>query len=129
MRGLKILGIIFTSVLCVFFMYSLRAGNLVKNVADDSDILPLKVVNLQPSTDTVIIKQMKYIPKVITIHKGESIVFINKGIVKHNIVDFPKKEWSSPTLEPGDSWTFTPKKGGVYYCSLHVVMKGAIVIK
>lgn len=82
----------------------------------------------KPKTDTVIIDQMKFTPATITINKGDTVLFINNGIVAHNATEV-NKTWASPTLNNGDSWKVAPDKSAEYYCSIHIVMKGKIVVK
>lgn len=83
----------------------------------------------KPQKDTVIIKQMKFDPAEITIHKGDTIVFINEDLVTHDVTDQTNKDWSSGPMKTGDSWETVPTKNIDYYCSIHVVMKGKIVTK
>ncbi len=82
----------------------------------------------KPKTDTVTIDQMKFIPAVVTVNKGDTVLFINNGIVGHNATEV-NKAWASPTLNNGDSWKIVPDKSADYYCSIHIVMKGKIVVK
>lgn len=79
-------------------------------------------------TDTVLISQMKFVPESITVNKGDTVLFINQDIVPHNAVQ-TDSTWYSPTLNNGDSWRFVPEKSDDYYCSIHLVMKGKIIVK
>jgi plastocyanin len=81
-----------------------------------------------PNTYTVEIRQMKFSPEVITVKKGDKIVFVNHDMVNHDITE-EGKAWSSSTLEPEKSWALTATESQNYYCSLHVVMKGKIIVK
>ena len=76
----------------------------------------------------VTIENMKFNPATITLKKGEKVTFINKDIVAHNATE-TKNSWASPMLANGQSWTFAPKKTSNYYCTVHVVMKGKIIVK
>lgn len=76
----------------------------------------------------VTIENMKFNPASITVKKGEKVTFINKDIVAHNATE-TNKLWASPLLQNGQSWTFTPDKTSDYYCSVHLVMKGKIIVK
>ena len=80
------------------------------------------------ATAVVTIENMKFNPATITVSKGEKVKFINKDIVAHNATEI-KNSWASPMLANGQSWTFTPKKTSDYYCTVHVVMKGKIIVK
>ncbi len=79
-------------------------------------------------TTVVTIENMKFTPATITINKGDQVTFINKDIVAHNATE-TKSIWASPLLANGQSWTFTPEKTSDYYCTVHVVMRGRIIVK
>lgn len=81
-----------------------------------------------PETHTVVIEQMKYNPAEVTVHKGDTIVFVNKDLVAHDVTQ-SDKEWASPMLEMDDTWKFVPEKSDDYYCSIHLVMKGKIIVE
>ncbi len=83
---------------------------------------------VKPKTDTVVIDQMKFTPAVVTINKGDTVLFINNDIVAHNATEV-NKTWASPTLNNGDSWKIVPDKSAGYFCSIHIVMTGKIVVK
>ena len=78
-----------------------------------------------PETHTVLIEQMKYHPEEVTVHPGDTILFVNKDLVAHDVTQ-SDQEWASPMLEMDDSWKFVPQKSDDYYCSIHLVMKGKI---
>ena len=82
-----------------------------------------------PVSHTVLIQGMKFQPALLTVEPGDSITWINKDLVTHNIVALPDSEWRSNVLVSGASWTLVPKKSSDYYCSVHVVMKGKIEVK
>lgn len=81
-----------------------------------------------PKTDTVVIELMKFIPEEITVNKGDTILFINKDIVAHDVTEV-NKAWASPTLANGDSWKMEATKSADYFCSIHIIMKGKIIVK
>ena len=75
----------------------------------------------------VTIENMKFNPVTVTIKKGDQVAFVNKDIVAHNATEV-KNAWTSPMLQTGQSWTFSPEKTSDYYCTVHVVMKGKIIV-
>ncbi len=77
---------------------------------------------------TVIIKGMAFDPAELHVHKGDTIVWINKDIVPHNITVFPGDEWTSGTMDLGSSWEKSISKTFDYYCSIHPTMKGKIIV-
>lgn len=74
------------------------------------------------------IKNMKFIPSELTVHKGDTVVWINRDIFPHDVTELKSKIWSSPTLSKGKSWYKVIAKNEDYYCSLHIVMKGKIIV-
>lgn len=82
-----------------------------------------------PVKHTVEISAMKFIPDTVIVHPGDTVVFINKGLVAHNATQLPDSTWQSPDLEEGESWSFVPTQSDSFFCSIHVVMKGYIIMK
>lgn len=76
---------------------------------------------------TVEINQMKFEPEVLNVQEGDKIVWINKDLVEHDITD-QNKTWASSKLASGASWNMIVTKSEAYYCNLHVVMKGKIIV-
>jgi len=70
---------------------------------------------------------MKFVPAEITVHKGDQITFKNNDMVLHNITDSSGKLLID-SLQAGVSKTITISESFNYYCSLHPVMKGRIVV-
>lgn len=79
-------------------------------------------------TYTVVIQQMKFTPADLTVNKGDTVIWINKDIVEHNVTT-ETKDWSSPNLSPGMSWNKVMVKSAAYSCTLHPVMKGSLNVK
>ncbi|MBU4538062.1 MAG: plastocyanin/azurin family copper-binding protein [Weeksellaceae bacterium] len=80
------------------------------------------------AAQVVTIENMKFNPATITVKKGDQVTFINKDIVAHNATEI-HNAWASTMLQTGQSWTFTPEKTSDYYCTVHQVMKGEIIVK
>lgn len=78
---------------------------------------------------TVIIQQMVFTPAELYINAGDTVLWINKDIVTHNITEEATKEWSSSPLAAGQSWKMVVSKNTNYFCSLHPVMKGKLILK
>ena len=77
----------------------------------------------------VIIQQMKFSPAEIAANRGDTITWINKDIVDHNVTEEKNKEWTSSTLSPGKSWSHIVTKNADYLCTIHPVMKGKLSVK
>lgn len=78
---------------------------------------------------TVEIKGMKFQPAEITVQKGDTVVWINRDMVDHDVTEEKNKEWTSSVLAPGKSWSMVAEKGADYFCSLHRVMKAKLIVK
>ncbi|MBS1577667.1 MAG: hypothetical protein JST09_20370 [Bacteroidetes bacterium] len=81
-----------------------------------------------PIKHVVEIKQMLFQPAELQVHTGDTIEWINHDFVDHDITEEKNHEWSSGRLTNGQSWKYVIKKTTSYFCSIHVVMKGKIII-
>ena len=78
---------------------------------------------------TVEIKQMKFNPAELQVTKGDTVVWINNDIVAHDVTDETAKRWTSSLIPSHASWQMVVTESSDYYCSIHVVMKGKLVVK
>jgi plastocyanin len=78
---------------------------------------------------TVEIAQMKFIPAEIKVKKGDQIVFINRDMVPHDVTEETAKKWTSSVLQSGEYWTLVASESSDYYCSIHTVMKGKVIVE
>ena len=82
-----------------------------------------------PQVHTVEMKQMKFQPAELTVQKGDTVVWINHDMVDHDVTEEPGKAWTSSLIRPGESWSLVVSQSADYYCSIHVVMKGKLVVQ
>ena len=80
-------------------------------------------------TYTVEIKQMQFQPSELAVQSGDTVVFINKDMVVHDVTELANKTWTSAPLSPGQSYSMVVVKSSDYYCSIHPVMKGKLLVK
>ena len=78
---------------------------------------------------TVEIKQMQFQPAQLEVKKGDTVVFVNHDIVMHNVTEETNKNWASPTLPNDSSWKWVATQSADYYCTLHPVMKGKVIVE
>lgn len=78
---------------------------------------------------TVEIKQMKFNPAELQISKGDTVVWVNKDIVAHDVTEESAKKWTSSIIPSNTSWQMVVTQSSDYYCSIHVVMKGKLIVK
>jgi plastocyanin len=81
------------------------------------------------SFHTVEIKQMKFQPNELKLHKGDTVLWINKDITDHDVTEETKKAWTSSKLPMGKSWSKVIEESANYYCSIHVVMEGKLIVE
>lgn len=81
------------------------------------------------TTDTVVLKQMQFIPAILNVKIGDTVVWINKDLVDHDITSDKDKAFYSDTLHVGKIWKMVVKDSAAYHCSIHPTMKGEIVVK
>jgi len=80
-------------------------------------------------THIVVINQMKFNPSVIEVNLHDSIVFINKDIVAHDVTEAKARKWTSSALEPGKSWTMIVQEDADFYCTIHPMMRGKVKVR
>lgn len=81
----------------------------------------------EPQTHVVEIIEMKFQPEELEVHRGDTVVWINKDIVAHDVTEVDKA-WASPALANGSSWKKEITKNESYYCSIHLIMKGELLV-
>jgi amicyanin len=73
-----------------------------------------------------------YSPATLTITVGDTVTWTNHDSAPHNVVvsDGPEK-FTSPTLQTGQSFSYTFTKAGTYayYCSIHPNMKASVTVQ
>lgn len=103
-------------------------------VAKSADIQQVKetakktIDNAVSKVHTVTIKAMQFHPAQLTINEGDEVVWINEGVVVHDVSEYPNKTWTSGNIEVGKSWKTTPKESFEYFCSIHPTMRASIQI-
>ena len=82
-----------------------------------------------PKVYTVEIKQMKFQPAELIVQKGDTVVWVNNDIVAHDVTEESSKAWTSSLMPVGQSWILVATQSADYYCSIHVVMKGKLIVQ
>lgn len=81
-------------------------------------------------THTVTIDATSYRPKTLTVHAGDSIVWVNKDLLKHTVTA-KNGGFDSRDIPAGGSWKYTAKGEGLvgYGCIYHPTMKGTLRVR
>ncbi len=76
------------------------------------------------------IENFTFNPTEITIPQGSKVTFINEDDIPHMVVD-RGSTFRSKALDTGDEFSFSFKDPGEYpfFCSLHPMMIGKIIVK
>lgn len=82
-----------------------------------------------PTTHVITIENMRFNPDVLTVHRGDRVVWINKDLFPHTATA-ETKAFDSRSIEPNASWTYVARKAGeyAYVCSLHPTMKARLTV-
>lgn len=81
------------------------------------------------STNTVAIKDFKFVPAVITVKAGTVVTWTNSDDVEHSATG-DDKSFDSRLFGKGKTYSYTFTKAGTYeyHCTLHQYMKGTVIV-
>lgn len=84
----------------------------------------------KPKTHTVIIEGMRFVPEVLTVAAGDTIVWVNKDVVPHTATS-TAGTFDSKDIQADTSWKLTIRKAGnfAYICTFHPTMKAMLRVK
>ena len=82
-------------------------------------------------THTVVIRQVKFQPAVLTVKAGDTVEWRNDDIVAHTATSTKPKKFDSGILPVGSSWKYVATKRGTYFynCTLHPNMKAELIVQ
>ena len=82
-------------------------------------------------TQQVEIRNFAFAPKSLTVSAGTRVMWTNRDEEPHVITSAGSKFPSSKGLDTGDSYAVTFSKPGTYayYCSIHPMMVGTIIVQ
>lgn len=83
---------------------------------------------IAPKSHIVLIQHMKFQPAELTINSGDTVTWINKDFVDHDITEEKSKAWRSSAIPNGKKWSRVITSSAEYFCSIHVVMKGKLKV-
>jgi plastocyanin len=84
----------------------------------------------KPKAHTVTIEGMRFVPEVLTVAAGDTIVWVNKDLVPHTATS-KAGSFDSKNIQPDNSWRYTVRKTGdfTYICTFHPTMKAMLRVK
>ena len=79
---------------------------------------------------SISIDNFSFTPKEITVAAGTTITWVNHDDVPHTVVSTDKK-FRSKALDTDDQFSFTFTDAGTYsyFCSVHPIMIGKVIVK
>src|SRR3954454_13803420 len=85
---------------------------------------------VKPVTHQVAIEGMQFQPEVVSLARGDSIVWTNKDLFPHTVTS-KSGDFDSHEIKAGESWTYRAAKAGEadYVCSLHPTMHAVLRVK
>lgn len=101
---------------------------------------PVETINTQSSQNTssstsqivnISIENFAFSQGTVTINKGDTIVWKNIDKVPHQIEGVALKDLKGPVMGYGLTYSFTFNEVGTYdyFCAIHPMMKGKIIVK
>lgn len=84
----------------------------------------------KPVTHTVAIDGTSFQPATLTVHLGDTIVWVNKDPFPHTVTS-KTGGFDSSAIAPEQSWKFKPPKKGDfdYICNFHTTMKAKLRVQ
>lgn len=82
----------------------------------------------KPKLHTVEIRDMKFVPDDLTIQKGDTVRWVNRDIMAHDVTEEGNTSNTSSLIPSGESWETEITSTFQYYCSIHMVMKGQVKV-
>ena len=109
------------------------AGNQTLAVVDLAlAIASSHEASLRNVADTAVVQidNFSFSPKSLTVKRGATVTWTNGDDIPHNVVSTEKK-FSSPVLDTNQNFSFTFRESGSYpyFCKIHPMMTGMIVVE
>ncbi|MFL9867046.1 cupredoxin family copper-binding protein [Paraburkholderia fungorum] len=81
-------------------------------------------------TYVIVIEQMRFYPPILTVHRGDRVMWVNKDLFPHTATATPAA-FDSHEIEPNASWSYVARQAGSYpyLCTLHTTMRGTLIVQ
>jgi plastocyanin len=82
-----------------------------------------------PAVSAVTVDNFRFSPPALTVPIGTTVVWTNQDDVPHTVVS-SENRFASAALDTGDKFSFRFEEAGVYpyYCSVHPMMTGKVIV-
>ena len=84
----------------------------------------------KPKMHTVTIEGMRFLPEVLTVAPGDTVMWVNNDLVPHTATS-TTGSFDSKDIQADKSWKLTIRKTGdfAYICTFHPTMKAMLRVK
>jgi plastocyanin len=81
-------------------------------------------------THQVVIEGMAFAPKVLTVNRGDRVVWVNRDLFPHTATA-EDRSFDSGEIPAGKSWSYVARRSDrfAYVCTLHPGMKGTLLVR
>lgn len=78
----------------------------------------------------VVIDQLRFVPAVLVVRRGDRIIWLNHDLVPHTVTA-TSNQFDSHTIAAQGVWSYRARKRGQYdyRCSFHPAMKGKLIVQ
>ncbi len=76
----------------------------------------------------ITISGFEFVPDEIEVKVGDTVTWVNKDVVPHNVIDIGNKKAVTPDLKQGEKFSYVVSHAMAYKCGFHPSMKGGVVI-
>nr|WP_279635258.1 cupredoxin family copper-binding protein [Paraburkholderia lacunae] len=85
-------------------------------------------------TYVIVIEQMRFNPPVLTVHRGDRVVWVNRDLFPHTATaaaTATPTAFDSHEIQPDASWSYVARQAGSYpyLCTLHTTMRGTLIVQ
>lgn len=119
--------ITFIKIGLFYFLFLLIFVGCNNHNSEETQTIISTESDYQPQTHVVEIKDMQFQPADLQVNIGDTVTWINKDMVAHDVTE-EQKAWASPPIPSDSSWKKVITNNESYYCSIHVIMKGKLTI-
>lgn len=111
-------------VLCMGLLGAVASAAVIQGVST------VRAAEEKKAAASIAIDNFSFTPKEITIAPGTTITWVNHDDVPHTVVSTDKK-FKSKAMDTDDQFSFTFTDAGTYtyFCSVHPIMIGKIIVK
>jgi len=84
----------------------------------------------KPTTHTITMENMRFQPEIVTVARGDTVVWVNKDLVPHTATS-KAGGFDSQIVQAEESWRVTVRTKGdfAYVCTFHPTMRATLRVK